>query len=224
MTYSLQVFRFIFAVDDHIFRIGKAEEVRNPWKSIFLLGLFTIFVYGVMGMLGMGSTLISNGAVLLDPAEYEMQKLWFIIGRIVFALIFVLFILSIPTFIFYWVTRVPFKKILLMQVVILFLMLVERVLWIPLAVYFGLDWFVSPFSFGVIASYFTDIHLLIYLFGAISLFQLWIIGIQIKFLIRLSNIHKGWIYATVILLHLAIWTVTAIVSYMDILVIDRWFA
>lgn len=224
MTYSLQVFRFIFAVDDHIFRIGKAEEVRNPWKSIFLLGLFTIFVYGVMGMLGMGSTLISNGAVLLDPAEYEMQKLWFIIGRIVFALIFVLFILSIPTFIFYWVTRVPFKKILLMQVVILFLMLVERVLWIPLAVYFGLDWFVSPFSFGVIASYFTDIHLLIYLFGAISLFQLWIIGIQIKFLIRLSNIHKGWIYATVILFHLAIWTVTAIVSYMDILVIDRWFA
>ncbi|WP_010095705.1 hypothetical protein [Ornithinibacillus scapharcae] len=224
MTYTLQVLRFIFSVDDHIFRIGKAETVRNPWKVIVLLSLLTLVIYGGMGMLGMGSTLISSGAVLLDPAEYEMRKLWFVIGRVAFALTFALFVLFIPTLIFYWVTKISFKKLLLMQVVVLFILLMERVLWIPMAVFFGLDWFVSPFSFGVIASYFTDISLLIYLFGAVSLFQLWIIALQIKYLIKLSTIHKGWIYATVILLHLTIWTVTAIVSFTDIYMIDRWFA
>lgn len=224
MTYTLQLFRFVFAVDDHIFRIGKAETVRNPWKAMLLLGLLSMVVYGGMSMLGMGSTPISSGAVLLDPAEYEIRKLWFVMGRIAFAVIFALFVLFIPTLIFYWVTKVPFKKILLMQVVVLFVMLLERILWIPMAIFIGLDWYVSPFSLGVIASYMTDISLLIYLFGAISVFQLWIITLQIKFLSKLTTIHKGWIYATVILLHVTIWTVTAVVSYVDILMIDRWYA
>lgn len=224
MTYTLQLFRFVFAVDDHIFRIGKAETVRNPWKAMLLLGLLSMVVYGGMSILGMGSTPISSGAVLLDPAEYEMRKLWFVMGRIAFAIIFALFVLFIPTLIFYWVTKVPFKKILLMQVVVLFVLLVERILWIPMAIFIGLDWYVSPFSLGVIASYMTDISFLIYLFGAISVFQLWVITLQIKFLSKLTTLHKGWIYATVILLHVTIWTVTAVVSYIDILMIDRWYA
>ncbi|WP_042145459.1 hypothetical protein [Paucisalibacillus sp. EB02] len=223
MTYSINIFKLLFAVDDHIFRIGKAELIRTPWKVMLLLMLFSTFLYSGMGMLGIGSSPISSGAVVLTPSEYEMQKLWFIIGRIIYSLAFVLFILFVPSLIFYWVTKIQYKKLLLMQLVVLFVLLIERILWIPFVVYFGLDWYVSPLSFGIIASYFTDIPFLIYLFGAISLFQLWIVAFQIKFVSKLSAIQKGWIWSTVILFNLAVWTLTAVVAFTDILMINRWF-
>jgi hypothetical protein len=64
---------------------------------------------------------------------------------------------------------------------------------------------------------------LIYLFGTISLFQLWVVGFQIKFISKLSAIHKGWIWGTVILFNLAVWTLAAVVASTDILIINRWF-
>src|SRR5690606_21255313 len=135
-----------------------------------------------MAMLGIGSSPLSSGAVVLTTSEYEMQKLWFIIGRMIYSLAFVLFVLFVPSLIFYWVTKIQYKKLLLMQLVVLFVLLIERVLWIPFVVYFGLDWYVSPLSFGIIASYLTDLPFLIYLFDTLSLFQLWIVAFPTKFL------------------------------------------
>lgn len=223
MIYQVQIFKLLFAVDDHIFRIGKAEQIRNPWKTISLLALLSVLIYTGASLLGIGSSTLSSGAVLLSAAEYEVYKFWFIIGRIMYSLALVGMVLFIPSLIYYWVTKIPYKKLLLMQVIVLFMMLLERILWIPLAIYFGLDWFVSPFSLGIIASYLTDISFLIYLCGACSLFQLWIIIFQVKFLSRLSGIHKGWIWSTVILFHLATWTVTAVIALTDMHMINGWF-
>ena len=223
MTYSINIIKLLFAVDDHIFRIGKAELIRTPWKVMLLLMLCSTLLYSGMAMLGIGSSPLSSGAVVLTTSEYEMQKLWFIIGRMIYSLAFVLFVLFVPSLIFYWVTKIQYKKLLLMQLVVLFVLLIERVLWIPFVVYFGLDWYVSPLSFGIIASYLTDIPFLIYLFGTISLFQLWIVAFQIKFLSKLSAIEKRWIWSTVILFNLAVWTLTAVVAFTDILMINRWF-
>lgn len=224
MTYSLQLIKLFFAVDDHIFRIGKAEEVKRPWKVVAFLCVLSVIVYTGMAVLGIGSSALSNGAVLLDSAEYELRKFWFIIGRAIFSLVFVLLVIFVPAFIFYWITKIPFKKLILMQLPVLFVLLVERLIWIPLVVYVGLDWYVSPLSFGIIASYLTDIPFLVYLCGAVSLFQLWIISFHIRFLSRLSNVHKGWIWSTVLLFHIAVWSVTAVVTFTDVHLVKGWFA
>ncbi|GGA88018.1 hypothetical protein [Ornithinibacillus halotolerans] len=223
MTYSINLIKLLFAVDDHIYRIGKAELIRTPWKVMFLLLFLSLFVYSGMAMLGIGSQAISSGATIYTQSEFEMQKLWFIIGRIIYSLLFFLFVLFVPSFIFYLVTKIPYKKLLLMQTVVLFVLLLERVIWIPLVVYFGLDWYVSPLSFGIIASYLTDISYLIFLFGSISIFQLWIVGFQIKFLKNLSATDNRIIWATVILFNAIVWVVTALVAYTDNLMVNRWF-
>ena len=223
MTYSINIIKLLFAVDDHIFRIGKAERLRTPWQVIFLLMLFSMLLYSGMGMLGIGTQVISSGVTIFTPSEYEMQKFSFIIGRMIYSIAFVLFVLFVPSLVFYLVTKIPYKKLLLMQLVVLFVMLLERALWIPFVVYFGLDWYVSPLSFGIIVSYFTDIPFLIFFFGAISLFQLWIVSFQIKFLSRLSAIHKRYIWGTVILFNVTVWVLTALVAFTDIHMINRWF-
>lgn len=223
MIYSLQLFRLLFAVDDHIFRIGKAEEIKRPWNLIAVLSLVTVAIYVWMAMLGIGSASLSSGVALADPSAYELNKLWFSVGRAIYSLVFVAFILLVPSLLFYWVTKVPFKKLLLMQIVVLFVLLVERLLWIPLSVYADLAWYVSPLSFGIIASYVTDIPFLIYLLGSISLFQLWIIGFQLRFLTKLSSVHQAWVWSAVILFHLVVWTVTAVVTHTDVHLLNRWF-
>ncbi|MFD2043137.1 hypothetical protein ACFSTA_19605 [Ornithinibacillus salinisoli] len=223
MTYSIHLIKLFFAIDDHVFRIRRAETIKNLWKLAILVSFFSVVIYAWMALLGIGSDLISSNAVHLSSHEYELRKFWFIIGRISFSILLAVVVLFIPSFIFYLVTSIPYRKLVLMQLIVLSVMLLERVIWIPFFLYVGLDWYVSPLSFGIIASYMTENPFLIYLFGSISLFQLWIIWFQIKFLQKLSATKKLWIWVTVILLHIAFWIVTALLADTDVNLIGRWF-
>ncbi|SET84691.1 hypothetical protein SAMN05216389_1395 [Oceanobacillus limi] len=223
MTYTIHLRKLLFSIDDHLFRIGKAESLKNLWKLAIFLCFGSVIVYGWMAYLGIGSEPLSSGAVTSSPAEYELQKFWFIIGRMTYAFILALLVLFVPSLLFYVVTNVPYRKLIIMQLVVLLVMLVERILWVPLVLYAGLDWYVSPFSFGIIASYITDIPFLIYLFGSISIFQLWIIWFQIKFLTKLSPIKSVWVWVMIILFHISLWLITGLLTDVDVHLIGRWF-
>lgn len=223
MTYHNNLLRFLFSMDDHLIRVKEAESIKRVWKVNVLLILLSLILYGYMAYLGMGTNLISPQAQSLDPLTYEQQKFWFLTGRLIFGLLFAVFILFIPSLYFSLLTDIPYKKLIIMQQVVLFVLLVERAIWIPLAVFNGLDWYVSPVSFGLIASYFTEIPWLIYFFGAISLFQLWIIWFQVRYIRNLTEIKKQWVWGYVLLFHFFFWLLTALLAYMDQYMINRWF-
>lgn len=223
MLYQINILKFLFPIDDHLYRVHKAETLKNLWKIVSLLVLFSAVVYAWMAILGIGSDIISGNATAFNPLEYEESKFWFVLGRIGFGVLFALVILFVPSFLFYIITGIPYRKLLIMQEIVLLAMLIERVIWIPLVVYLGLDWFVSPLSFGIIASYFTDLAWVVLFFGAISLFQLWIIWFQVRFLSYLSTIRKRWIWFSVIFLHIICWAVVAALAFMDIHMISGWF-
>lgn len=223
MTYNFNLIKFFFSVDDHLYRIHKAEKVYNIWKLSALLVLFSALIYAWMASLGMGSDLISKGAPGLSVLQYEQSKLWFVIGRIVFAILMAVFVLFLPALIFHLVTDIPYQKLVIMQQIVLSMMLIERIIWIPLFVYLGLDWYVSPLSFGIIVSFLTEAAWPVYFFGAISLFQIWIIWFQIKYLRYQSSIGKRWIWINVISLHLFYWFIVAFLAYLDSFMISGWF-
>ncbi|MFD1172820.1 hypothetical protein [Oceanobacillus picturae] len=223
MTYHNNLLRFLFSMDDHLIRVKEAESIKRVWKVNVLLILLSLILYGYMAYLGMGTNLLSPQAQSLDPLAYEQQKFWFLAGRLIFGLLFAVFILFIPSLYFSLLTDIPYKKLIIMQQVVLFVMLVERAIWIPLAVFNGLDWYVSPVSFGIIASYFTEIPWLIYFFGAISLFQLWVIWFQVRYIRNLTEIKKQWVWGYVLLFHFFFWLLTALLAYMDQYMINRWF-
>lgn len=223
MTYHFNLIKFFFPIDDHLYRIKQSEKLYNIWKVTGLLVILSMIIYAWMASLGMGTDLISNGAVTLSALQYEHNKLWFVIGRIVFAVFLTAFILFVPALIFHLVTNIPYQKVVVMQQVVFVVMLIERVIWIPLFVNFGLDWYVSPLSFGVIFSYLTVADWPVYFFGAISLFQLWIIWFQIRYLSYLSSMKKHWIWINVISLHIFYWLIAAFLTYYDSLMISGWF-
>lgn len=223
MAYHINLFKLFSSIDDHIFRIRKAEKIHNLWMVNILLFISSIVIYLWMAYLGMGSDLVSEGAVGLTSQAYESSKFWFVAGRAIYAVIFTAVILFIPSLLFYLLTEVPYKKLLIMQQVVLAVMLLERIIWIPLFLLIGLDWYVSPLSFGIIASYMTEAPWVICFFGAISLFQLWIIWFQVEFITSLYSMKKVWIWVNVILLHILGWSVTALIAFADSYIISGWF-
>ncbi|ASK61587.1 hypothetical protein CFK37_05110 [Virgibacillus phasianinus] len=223
MMYHFNLIKFFFPVDDHLFRIQKAEKIANIWKLSVLLVLVSAVIYGWMGSLGMGTDLISKGAVELSVFQYQQSKLWFVFGRIGFGIVMALFFLFVPALIFHLLTDIPYQKLVIMQQIVLLVMLIERVIWIPLFVNFGLDWYVSPLSFGIIVSYLTEAEWPVFFFGAVTLFQLWIIWFQIRYLSYLSTIKKSWIYINVISLHIFYWLIVAFLAYFDRFMIGGWF-
>lgn len=223
MTYHFNLIKFFLWPEDHLYRIHKAEKVYNIWRLSSVLVLLSAIIYAWMASLGMGSDLISQGAPGLSELQYEQSKLWFVIGRIVYAIFLAVFILFVPALIFNLVTDIPYQKLVIMQLIVLFMMLIERIIWIPLFIYLGLDWYVSPLSLGIIMSFLTEADWPVYFFGAISLFQIGIIWFQIKYLRYLSSVHNKWIWINVISLHILFWLIVAFLTYFDSFMISGWF-
>lgn len=223
MTYRVHLYRLLFSMEDDLFRIKKAERVQQLWKVSVVLVLAAIAIYLWMAFLGLGTERISGIAVTLSDTAYETGKLWFVLGRVLYAILFAAFILFFPSLLFYLLTGIPYQKLIIMQQVVLVVMLMERLLWIPLVIFAGLNWQVSPLSFGIIASYITEMPWVIYFFGAITLFQLWIIWFQVKYLAAFLEMKKIVIAINVILLHLIGWCLTALTAFGDIYILSRWF-
>ncbi|WP_067730363.1 hypothetical protein [Oceanobacillus damuensis] len=223
MTYRIHLFRILTSMEDNLFRIKKTERIQNLWKVSIILALTSVIVYLLMAFLGLGSEGISSNAVSLSQPAYETSKLWFVLGRMLYALLFAAFILFVPSLLFYLLTGIPYKKLVIMQQVVLAVMLVERVLWIPLVIFAGLNWQVSPISFGIIASYITETPWIIYFFGAITLFQLWIIWFQVKYLSTFSEMKKYVIWINVVLLHFLGWCLAALTAFTDSYILGGWF-
>ncbi|MFU0790824.1 MAG: DUF3667 domain-containing protein [Virgibacillus proomii] len=223
MIYHNNLFKFLLSMDDHLFRIKQAEKIRHIWKVNGILLVCAILIYGWMAYLGMGTAILSPHIANLSPLEYEQQKFWFMIGRMVYATLFVGFVLFVPSLFYYALLGISLQKLIVMQQVVLLVMLAERLIWIPLAVFNGLDWYVSPFSFGIIASYLTEHVYFIYFFGMISLFQIWIIYFQVKYLRFLSDIRHQWLWFIVIGWHLFFWAIAAVFVFADQYLLSRWF-
>ncbi|WP_217586138.1 hypothetical protein [Lentibacillus saliphilus] len=223
MTYRANVFKVLFRMDDHLFRIKQAEKMHNIWLSMLWLIALSIGVYAIMASKGMGTTILSQGAVWLSAHEYEAVKFWFVIGRTGFGFIFAVCVIFIPSLILHYITKIPYQKLLYMQLVVLLLLLLERIIWIPLTLYAGLDWYASPLSLGLIASYLTDVSWVIYFFGAISLIQFGVIWFQMTFIKRLSTVNAHWIWTSIILLHLCQWALAATLASVDDNMLGRWF-
>ena len=223
MTYRVHLFRLLFSMEDDLFRIKKAERIEQLWKVNVVLIVAAIAIYFWMAFLGLGTERISGIAVTLSDTAYETSKLWFILGRALYAILFAAFILFFPSLLFYLLTGIPYQKLVIMQQVVLVVMLMERLLWIPLVIFVGLNWQVSPLSLGIIASYITEIPWVILFFGAITLFQLWIIWFQVKYISAFSEMKQYVIAMNVILLHFLGWCLTALIAMGDSYILGGWF-
>ncbi|WP_101846634.1 hypothetical protein [Halobacillus sp. Marseille-P3879] len=215
MSYSIHFIKLLISHSDQLVLLRKAERLRHFWKNFFLLFFLTILTYAAVTWTGIGTDPLSSDINTLSRIDFEFQKVWFLFGRAAVGLTLFLGVLFFIPFIFWLLFDLPFKKTIVIQLSVWAVMLLERLTWIPFMIYFGLDWYVSPLSFGIISSYFTQLEWIVYFFGSISLFQLFIVWFQIKSITFLSPSRKWWVVTGVTLWNIILWAGTAALVYFD---------
>ncbi|WP_338471001.1 hypothetical protein R4Z10_19850 [Niallia sp. XMNu-256] len=163
-------------------QLGKAESLSGFWKNLlFLLGL-TLLLSLFTSFYGIGNDILSpelNGHL---ATEFEAMKSLFAIGQMAWKLFEALFILTIPSLFFWAISDIEWKKFIVVQQEILVIFLLEKAALIPFALFLGITSHLSnPFSLGIIGQYVTDQPFILIFLAKMSIFTIWAVILQYKY-------------------------------------------
>ncbi|OAT81017.1 hypothetical protein A6P54_13570 [Bacillus sp. MKU004] len=216
MHKEVKLFKGLTQPTYFFYHLKSTESLSGFKKLIFLLLLSSALVFGLISSFGIGMDPLSKELNTLTATSYELEKFLFFLGRIILGILYALIVLFMSALIFWPISeKGEYRKLVVLQGVVLLILFIERLTYIPLSLFFSLDWFSSPLSLGVIAQYITDERWVIYFLGCFSLFKIWVFYIQYKGLKKLTE-QKNWVIWLVILLtNLFFWAFTALLAYID---------
>lgn len=163
--------------------LGKAESLTGVWKKLFLLLLVTFLLSFITSFLGIGNDILSSELNERSTTEFEAIKSLFAVGHIIWALIEALFILLIPSLFFWAISDLEWRKFIVVQQEVLTIFLLEKVFFLPFAIFLGLTSDISnPFAFGIIGQHLTDQTFILLILSKISIFTIWAIILQYKYI------------------------------------------
>ncbi|CAM3833197.1 hypothetical protein [Mesobacillus thioparans] len=214
MENRIEVFRGLFNYNYYTYKLRDTERFPGVWKKTILFILLSGLIFGVSAYLGVDSEYLSKKLTSITRAEYEMNKSLFLAGQIIQGLFFGAILLFLPALFFWTVTDLEFKRLLTIQLFVMPILLMEKLLIVPMAIYLGLTKISSPFSLGVIAQYITGNDFLIHFLAYISIFKIWAIFIEYKYLKAMTDRNPKITLLFVIAIHLVIWLFAALISFV----------
>ncbi|NKE04683.1 hypothetical protein [Mesobacillus selenatarsenatis] len=215
MNNRVEVFRGLFNYKYFTYKLRDSEHVPGVWKNTFLLILLSGLVFGISAYFGIGSEYLSKKLTSISREEYEMQKLLFMAGQTILGIVFGAIMIFLPALFFWTLSDVDLKKLLTVQFFVLPIFLFEKIIGIPLALSLGLTQVSSPFALGTIAQYITGNDFVIYFLASISIFKVWAIFIEYKYLKILTGKNPKIVLLMVIGINLIIWLFAALVSFIQ---------
>lgn len=215
MENRVEVLRGLFQYPNYTYKLRDSEEVAGVWKKATLLILLSGLVFGFSAYFGIGSEYLSKKLTAISRDEYEMHKLLFMGGQTLLGLVFGAVMIFLPALFFWTLSDLDLKKLVSVQLFVLPIFLLEKLIVIPLALLLGLTQVSSPFSLGIIAQYLTGNDFLIYFFASITLFKIWAIFIEYKYLKMLTEKSPRIILSMVLGINLIIWIFAALFSFIQ---------
>jgi len=187
-----------------------SESFLHIRRHIVALFIISAIIFGVAGWIGMGSQTWSGQFITSFGLTYDLQRFYFFLGRIGLGLIYVLILLCVPALLYWLLAREhSYRKIVVLQIFPVAILLLEQLTFVLLMVWQGINWYSSPFSWGVIGQLFIDHRWTIFFLGSISIFKIWVMYWQFLSL-RLVTTLKWWAVILIILvMNLAFWAITA---------------
>jgi hypothetical protein len=215
MNNRLPVLRGLFYPDLYTYKLRDSEYVPGVWKNTTMLLLLSGLIFGISAYFGIGSEYLSKNLTAISRENYELHKLLFMFGQIIWGLFYGAAMIFIPALFFWTLSDIGLKKFVTVQQFVLPILLLEKVIIIPLATTLGLIKITSPFSLGVIAQYITGNDFIIYFLGAISLFKVWAIFIEFKYVKMLTGKKPGMVLLMVIGINVVFWLFSALFSFVQ---------
>lgn len=216
MAYRLQLLKGLFRTTHELAQLSQAEKIRGLWTKFSLLILISVLLSLLAGALGIQGEGISAYMAESDMYTYEWLKLLFTGGAGLAGLLLPLFYIFVPALLFWTFLELEFKKLIALQCVAFSIYLIEFALLIIWNVFFSIPRDSSPFSLGVVAQYATDNTIAVRFFSFITIFQVWILVIQYRFL-RTSEARKPlFVFLMVFLTGLAFWILSTLFTSIQV--------
>ncbi|WP_141430995.1 hypothetical protein [Bacillus sp. 03113] len=202
MSYQVQLLKGLFKPYSSSYQLRKAEMMSGFWKKFIVLLLLSGLIHGISAYFGINNELLSKELDSITLKEFEAHKILFAAGQVLWGLIVSVMSIYIPA-LFYWVfTDIEWRKMVVIQLFVLLILLLEKLSQIPISLLLGLPDISSPFSFGIIAQIITKNEFLHELLAQITLFKIWMMVIQYKYIQAMSDRNSKLTVLLVILVNL----------------------
>ncbi|KIL49797.1 hypothetical protein [Jeotgalibacillus soli] len=213
---KFRLFRGLWEPSDFLGSWKEAEVFIHIRRHIIALFLLGGLIFGLNGWIGIGSEYWSGQFVTLHGLTYDLQRLFFFLGRILLGLSYVGVLLLVPSLLYWMLIRdASFKKLVIVQIFPVFILLIEQLAFILLLIWQGINWYSSPLSWGVIAQLFIENDWTIYFLGSISIFKLWVMYWQFLSLRSVAQLKWWAVVAIILTLNIAFWSLTAMFATIN---------
>lgn len=216
MMSRTQLLRGLWEPAIHSYQLKSTETIPGLWRRLVLIAFISALLFGVSAYFGIGSEYISKKMTDLSNEEYEMHKAFYVVGQMLWGIVYATCILFIPAILFWTLTDLEMYKLITIQFMVLAILLMEKIVMIPINLAGGLAGISSPFSLGVMGQYLTGNDIVLYFLAAITLFKIWTVFIQYKYLSVLSDRGPKLLLAAVIAMNLSFWFMSALLSYIQL--------
>ncbi|OIK14252.1 hypothetical protein BIV60_12150 [Bacillus sp. MUM 116] len=216
MNFRIKLINGLSHPNIYSYQIRETEVIRGLWKRVIFFILFSGLVFGISAYFGIGSEYLSKKLISVPQDEFEMHKALFVIGQILFGIFYAAIILFIPAFFFWMLIDVEFNKLIVAQLLVLVILLIEKIVLMPFILIFGLATNSSPFSFGVIIQYFTGNEFIMNFLATITLFKIWALFIEFKYLKVLTKKSSMNVLAMVIGINVIMWLCSTFLHLLSI--------
>lgn len=196
------------------YQLHKAESYSGIWKRTIILLVIALILSSISAYFGIGNEQMSKLIYHSSTSEFESIKGLFAIGQVIQYVIVTAILIFLPALIFWIFTDIEYRKLVVIQLYVVTIFLFEKIIAIPMQLFFGLDYASSPFSLGVIGRYVSEHELVHNFFGEISLFSIWAILIQFTYLKVVTEKSKRILLLLILSINLLIWIFTALFSFI----------
>ncbi|PKG21962.1 hypothetical protein [Niallia nealsonii] len=213
MDFYARIIRGLKEINTVSYELQTAEKMTGLFKKIIYLFLIATIVFAISSLLGIGNEMVSKELIEYDRSDFELNKLLFASGQVIWGWVFFSLHLFLVSLYFYVFSDVDYHKLLYIQVLAMTILLIEKIVIIPMQIYFGLPPLSSIFSLGIMAQTITSKKIIHYFLAEISLFKIWMIYIQYKYLTVISGKSGRYIIMVVLGIYLIILIISALTAY-----------
>lgn len=214
--YHIRLFRGIWEPHVEAQQLVKAEKVGGFWIKALLLLVITFLLAALSAYLGIGNEIMSKEIHVRSNTEFEAVKLLFAGGQIIWSMLAAIIILTIPSLFFWALSDIEWKKFIIMQFYVLTILLIGKIITMPFAIFIGLPDISNPLSLGVIGQYLTSHNIILQFLGGITIFNIWAMVLQYKYVKVLSGRSRLQTALFVVGFNLILLAISVFLQIMDL--------
>jgi len=198
-----------------------AEQLKTSSMREFKVRVYAVFLIGMVifvarELWGMNTETLTPLLTTMSTADYTLARYASLLGIVVWALLFMSFHFFGFAYVLNLITKISFKKLLPLQLLVTSLFLMEKALVFVVFAMTGTAANVSFLSFGPLAATFIELPFYTFFFNQLSVFTAVVIGLQYTFIVSYNAFDRKKILWILIGIHIVLALAIASIGFIPV--------